>query len=70
MRDADVRAWVHVDPVHAMEIADNLERQSNRAGILQGLPIAIKDVIDVAGMPTRHNSLLSDPCRLKGMLRA
>src|SRR4051794_30982133 len=54
--DAEIGAWAFVDPAAAL--ADARARDDDRrAGlpirILHGVPIGIKDVIDVAGMPTR-----------------
>lgn len=63
-RDADVRAWTYVD-LSVLDDAARLDSQSTQGqdrtqGLLHGVAVAVKDVIDVAGMPTRHNSLLSD----------
>lgn len=55
--DHEVQAWVHVDPVGARNAARRLDRTS-RIGPLHGIPIAIKDIIDVAGMPTGCGSAL------------
>lgn len=60
-RDPSVRAWLHVDRDGAMAEARRLdaERQAGTVrGPLHGIPIALKDVIDVAGMPGTHNSPL------------
>jgi Asp-tRNA(Asn)/Glu-tRNA(Gln) amidotransferase A subunit family amidase len=48
-----VKAYVHLDPNAAMKAARNLGPSS---GLLHGLPIAVKDMIDTADMPTQHNS--------------
>jgi aspartyl-tRNA(Asn)/glutamyl-tRNA(Gln) amidotransferase subunit A len=50
-----VRAWVHVDEAGARAAAR--ERDADRAagrlrGPLHGVPIGVKDIIDVAGLPT------------------
>lgn len=48
--DSQLKAWVLVD-------ADGAREQARRAkGPLSGMPVAIKDVIDVAGWPTRASS--------------
>ena len=49
-------AWVHVDARAAL--AEARERDAAAAdgrplGPLHGVPLGIKDIIDVAGMPTR-----------------
>ncbi|PWL25486.1 MAG: amidase [Altererythrobacter sp. XM-24bin4] len=45
LRDAEVRGWTHLDRTAA-----------SGQGPLSGSVLAVKDVIDVAGMPTRHGS--------------
>jgi Asp-tRNA(Asn)/Glu-tRNA(Gln) amidotransferase A subunit family amidase len=50
-----VRAWVHVDEAGARAAAAErtAEARSGRIrGPLHGVPVGIKDIIDVAGMPT------------------
>jgi aspartyl-tRNA(Asn)/glutamyl-tRNA(Gln) amidotransferase subunit A len=54
--DAALQAWVHVDEAGARASARSAEReaQAGRArGLLHGVPVGIKDIIHVAGMPTR-----------------
>lgn len=53
LRDADVRAWAFVADASA------LQAHPVCAGPLTGLPIGVKDVIDVEGMPTRCGSAAS-----------
>jgi Asp-tRNA(Asn)/Glu-tRNA(Gln) amidotransferase A subunit family amidase len=53
--DGDVKAWVHVDRAGALARAREHEtavRAGRLAGPLHGVPVGIKDIIDVAGMPT------------------
>jgi Asp-tRNA(Asn)/Glu-tRNA(Gln) amidotransferase A subunit family amidase len=50
-----VKAWIHLDPEHAVTQARAVDR-SGRPGLLAGLPIGVKDVIDTYDMPTRHGS--------------
>ena len=55
-RDGELRAWVHVDAEGAMERARLLDREAHEQrwhGPLHGIPVGIKDIIDVAGMDTR-----------------
>ncbi len=53
-REAELQAWVVVDRAGAFEQARTLEQQGCREDQpLWGLPIGIKDIIDVAGLPSR-----------------
>jgi len=56
-------AWVGVDREGALQTArpltDELARGTVR-GPLHGIPLAIKDIVDVAGFPTRAGSALTD----------
>ena len=52
--DAALAVWVHVDAEGALARADECDRlrQSGRPlGRLHGVPVGLKDIIDVAGMP-------------------
>ena len=54
-----VEAWRVVDPDRALEHARTLDREALEGrfrGPLHGLPVAIKDVMDVEGLPTRCNT--------------
>ena len=54
-----VQAWRVVDADRALEDARALDREAAQGrlrGPLHGLPVAIKDVMDVEGLPTRCNS--------------
>ena len=58
-REPEVQAWEFLDAARAMacaEAADGRLRGGARAGPLAGLPLGVKDIIDVAGMPTRMGS--------------
>jgi len=56
-RDAQVQAWAHIDHERAMTLAESADAAaSEERGALHGVPLAIKDIIDVAGMPTRYGS--------------
>src|SRR3990170_574843 len=49
--EPEVRAWVGVDAGRARDEADRLGAMGVE-GLLRGLPIGVKDLIDVAGLPT------------------
>lgn len=55
VRDGEVRAWVHCDPGAALAQARSIDRSGAR-GLLAGVPVGFKDVIDTCDMPTRYNS--------------
>jgi len=53
--DGELRAWAHVDAEGALAIAREREaeaRASRLRGPLHGVPVGVKDIFDVAGMPT------------------
>jgi Asp-tRNA(Asn)/Glu-tRNA(Gln) amidotransferase A subunit family amidase len=54
-RDRDVQAWEHLDVGRAMDSAERADAGAI-GGPLHAAPIAVKDIIDVAGMPTRYGS--------------
>ncbi|MBM3525524.1 MAG: amidase, partial [Alphaproteobacteria bacterium] len=54
-REPAVQAWVRLDTEAVMAAARAADRGPTR-GPLHGVPIGIKDVIDVAGLPTACNS--------------
>jgi aspartyl-tRNA(Asn)/glutamyl-tRNA(Gln) amidotransferase subunit A len=47
-----IRAWTHVDVEGALAAASRLDRSGASDRPLWGIPIGVKDIIDVAGMPT------------------
>jgi len=57
--DDDVRAFLHVDAEGALAAASECERAiiaGDTVGPLCGIPIAVKDIVDVAGLPTTASS--------------
>lgn len=57
--DSQLRAFVHTDPESALRAAsavDALLASGTDLGPLMGVPVAVKDVLAVAGMPTRVGS--------------
>ena len=58
--DGAVNAYITVRAEEALAEADALEREPRR-GPLWGVPVAVKDVVDVAGTPTTAASrILAD----------
>jgi Asp-tRNA(Asn)/Glu-tRNA(Gln) amidotransferase A subunit family amidase len=58
-RDSEVKAWAHVDPSRALDqarAADDWRRSGRGLGLLHGVPIGIKDIIDTGDMPTENGS--------------
>lgn len=53
-RDAEIRAWVALSP-SARDAAQQLDDRPE-AGPLRGAVVGVKDIIDVAGLPTRCGS--------------
>lgn len=57
--DGKVQCWRQVDGERALAVAAEREREAAEGrvrGPLHGVPVAIKDIIDVEGLPTRANS--------------
>jgi amidase len=54
-REPTVRAWVHVDREGARRQAREADAQPSK-GLLHGVPVGWKDVIDCAGLPTTCGS--------------
>jgi amidase len=52
---AEVKAWAWLDPEHALAQARAVDR-AGRPGLLAGVPVGVKDVIDTVDMPTEHGS--------------
>ncbi|MCW8835116.1 MAG: amidase [Rhodospirillales bacterium] len=59
--DGDVQAWAHLDREHALEQARFLDQRRQAGapcGPLHGVPVGIKDIIDVYGMPCENGTVL------------
>jgi Asp-tRNA(Asn)/Glu-tRNA(Gln) amidotransferase A subunit family amidase len=54
-REDAVGAWTWIDPEAALARARAADREARR-GPLHGIPVAIKDIIDTADMPTEYGS--------------
>jgi amidase len=53
-REPVVKAWAFLDP--ALAIAQAKAADAATGGVLRGVPIGVKDIIDTHDMPTGHNS--------------
>src|ERR1044071_7915707 len=56
-REPEIGAWQYLDPEAALEAARRCDA-SAPSGPLHGIPIAVKDLIDTADMPTGYGSAL------------
>jgi Asp-tRNA(Asn)/Glu-tRNA(Gln) amidotransferase A subunit family amidase len=54
-REVQVQAWAHLEPEAALRRARALDR-SGVAGLLHGLPVGVKDLLDTCDMPTAYGS--------------
>ena len=53
--EPEVHAWQHFDPSQVLEQARRLDAQPS-TGLLHGLPVGVKDLMDTADMPTTYGS--------------
>ena len=63
-RESVVGAWRHLDPEHALQQARALDRGPQR-GLLHGLPVGVKDLMDTVDMPTRYGTPIYEGHRPK-----
>jgi Asp-tRNA(Asn)/Glu-tRNA(Gln) amidotransferase A subunit family amidase len=54
-REAQVKAWVHLDREFALGQARECDKSANR-GPLHGIPFAAKDIMDTADLPAEYGS--------------
>lgn len=54
-REPTVRAFVHLDPEKALAEARRIDR-AEKKGVLAGVALGVKDVIDTATLPTEYGS--------------
>jgi Asp-tRNA(Asn)/Glu-tRNA(Gln) amidotransferase A subunit family amidase len=52
---AEIKAWAWLDPEQAIARARAVDR-TGRKGLLAGVPVGIKDIIDTIDMPTEYGS--------------
>jgi Asp-tRNA(Asn)/Glu-tRNA(Gln) amidotransferase A subunit family amidase len=60
-RENDVKAWSFLDAASALEqarVADARRAAGERLGLLDGIPIGVKDVFDTADMPSEYGSAI------------
>jgi amidase len=55
MREPEVGAWAHLEADRALDGARAVGETQPR-GVLAGIPLGVKDVIDTGDMPTQYNS--------------
>lgn len=54
-REDEVRAWAEIDAAQALAAAQQADA-AGPSGLLAGVPVGVKDVIDTAELPTRYGS--------------
>ena len=54
-REGEVSAWAHCDPAAAIAQARAVDKAGAK-GVLGGVPVGFKDVIDTADQPSQYNS--------------
>ena len=60
-RDPQLQAFAWLEPEHIRQQAQRLDAQFARSGPVgpaHGLPLALKDIIDTAGIPTENGTAL------------
>jgi aspartyl-tRNA(Asn)/glutamyl-tRNA(Gln) amidotransferase subunit A len=63
-RDPELHAYCHIDADGALDQAELAEQrwgQGNPIGLLDGVPVAVKDLLLLAGAPTRRGSRTIEP---------
>jgi Asp-tRNA(Asn)/Glu-tRNA(Gln) amidotransferase A subunit family amidase len=58
-REEEIGAWAWIDPDYALtqaREADAVRRQGRAVGLLHGVPIGVKDIIETEDMPTENGS--------------
>jgi Asp-tRNA(Asn)/Glu-tRNA(Gln) amidotransferase A subunit family amidase len=56
-REGAIQAWAHIDSKKALAQAHERDRRHS-GGMMRGLPIGIKDIIDTVDLPTRFGSAI------------
>jgi Asp-tRNA(Asn)/Glu-tRNA(Gln) amidotransferase A subunit family amidase len=60
-RELEVLAWAHLD--RAAALAEAAARDDGGEGLLQGLPVGVKDIVATADMPTERGSPIHESAR-------
>ena len=55
-RDEQVHAWQYIDYEGALAAAKRADASSEKNGLLHGVPVGLKDIIDTRDMPTTYGS--------------
>lgn len=61
--ETEIKAWAHVVPEEAMaqaREADRIRKAGRATGVLHGVPVGLKDIIDTSDMPTARGSIIFD----------
>ena len=57
--DGQIQAWVHVDGDRALQQAQEMDlrrAQGKTLGVLHGIPVGLKDIVDTQDMPTQRGT--------------
>lgn len=58
-----IKAWAHLDAEGALDQAremDRIRRAGHATGILHGVPVGLKDIVDTRDMPTQRGTAIFD----------
>ena len=58
-RDEQVKAWVDFNSSNVLQNAEAIDANDELLGPLHGIPVGMKDIIDVAGIACRQLIILS-----------
>lgn len=61
-REHEIGAWQHIDGAHALAQARDRDKESAQ-GMLHGVPVAVKDIIETHDMPTAYGSSIYEGYR-------
>ena len=56
-REPEVDAWIYLDKGKALVDARAIDAGSSQ-GMIRGVPIGVKDIIDTKDMPTGHGTII------------
>ena len=61
--DGEIQAWAHLDAKYALEQAKALDRHRKYGrplGGLHGIPVGVKDIVDVKGLPCENGTVIDE----------